>query len=76
MEAINRAIEDASDFMELKRKLLEGEQGKFREALMAEATQQAPDSAASQAMKQQKQPGENRKAYRERMRRERKAAAK
>lgn len=65
MEMMNRAIEDASDFKEMLRKLQEGKDAE-RGAIQAYI----------QAGVSPKHPGENRKQYRERLRRERKAATK
>ena len=62
MEMINRAIEDASDFMELKRKLLD------REAF--ERTTSAPLADMRKRPARDlspKRPGENREQYRARI---------
>lgn len=61
MQTLNRAIEDASDFREFQRKLLEVSEDQRAEV---------------HALQGQKRPGETRKQFRERLRREQKAAVK
>jgi hypothetical protein len=76
MEMMNRAFEDASDFMEMKRKLMENAEARFSELAKQDAERLELEKLTIAPPNLQKQPGENREQYRERMRRERKAAAK
>lgn len=64
MEAMNRAIEDASDFMEMKRKLLER-----NEQLIAARERGAKEMLTDMGKMQiaPKRPGENREQYRARI---------
>lgn len=61
MEMINRAVEDASDFMEMKRKLLER---RDRLILAGERKEIEPKVDPRQPAKR---PGENREQYRARI---------
>lgn len=65
MEAMNRAIEDASDYAEFQRKLLsqeESDRRAMRSRLPAELT-----PAAAKRMVSPRRPGENREQHRARL---------
>lgn len=75
MEAMNRAIEDASDFMEMKRKLMErNEQLIVARERGAQEMQEMLDDMGkleiapkADQRQQPKRPGENREQYRARI---------
>lgn len=73
MEAMNRAIEDASDFMEMKRKLLEKHEQHFTELQERGAKEMLTDMGKLEIAPKPdtrqwpKQPGENREQYRARI---------
>jgi hypothetical protein len=67
MEMMNRAIEDASDFMEMKRKLLKTTDQCFTDAVRAQERQDMAKVAAVPPVPP-KHPGENRQQYRARLR--------
>jgi hypothetical protein len=75
MEMMNRAIEDASDFMEMKRKLMQTQESRFRELEQRGRHEMlddlrkmeiAPAPIAARPIPP-KRPGENRRDYRARV---------
>jgi len=72
MEMMNRAIEDAADFMEMKRRLMEHNDKLFAEACQGQQGH-APKSNPLSSF--EKLPGENRQQYRARIRSLRKVKA-
>ena len=73
MEAINRAVEDAADFMEMKRKLLEKHEQRIQafeqrgRHEMLDDLQKMEIAPKPDNRKLPKQPGENRQQYRARI---------
>lgn len=70
MEMMNRAIEDASDFMEMKRKLLENHERRFAELAQQRGKHEMLDDLQKMEIapgKPPKRPGENREQYRARI---------
>jgi hypothetical protein len=68
MEMMNRAIEDASDFMEMKRRMLERAETAMRAADFERTLADAAQNVRPQMTRPLKRPGENRQQYRARLR--------
>ena len=74
MEMMNRAIEDAAAFTDLKRRLLDGRNEVAR--AMREQGKADDVPAPAEALGLARQPGENRADHRARLKRERREATK
>jgi hypothetical protein len=73
MEMMNRAIEDAAAFANLKRRLV-AEQSAFAKAVRQEVERDVLEASAPEPTAMDRQPGENRAEHRARLKRERRDA--
>jgi hypothetical protein len=68
MEMMNRAIEDASDFVEMKRRMLERAEPAMRAADFERTLADAAQNMRPEMARPPKRHGENRQQYRARLR--------